>query len=95
MLSLKFISVQNKFSYRLVFEIALIITLVVSISGMVNGASTQFTTIISQTNTVSPTYLITQRGKTFEPNLILFYYLFIFIVFFLIQFLSIFLSELT
>ena len=40
----------------------------VSISGMVNGASTQFTTILAQVNTDTPTYLISQQGTTFEKS---------------------------
>ena len=67
-LSLKFLSVQNKFSYRLMFEIGLIITLLVSISGMINGVSGQFITLVTQSNAQNASYLMMQKNATLENS---------------------------
>lgn len=67
-LSLKFISVQSKFSYRLIFEIGLIITLLVSISGMINGLSGQFVSLLTLTEQTNSSYIMIQREKTLETS---------------------------
>lgn len=67
-LSIKFIAIQNKFSYRLVFEISLVITLVISISGIINGVSGQFVTLLTQTNTNPGSYLLLEQNMTYEKS---------------------------
>ena len=50
------------------FEIGLIITLLISISGMINGLSGQFVSLLTQPNSNSISYLMIQKNATLETS---------------------------
>ena len=50
------------------FEIGLIITLLISISGMINGISGQFVTLLTQSNSNKASYLMIQKNATLETS---------------------------
>ena len=69
-LSLRFIIIEHKFSYRLAFEIALIVFILVAVSGVINGISGEFSLFLvgSSSQGSSQFYLGVEQGKTLEDS---------------------------
>ena len=67
-LSLRFVGMQHKITYRIALEIGLIVTLLILTSGIINGVSTQFSSLLIDRNGSNDYFIGIEKGSTIEES---------------------------